>query len=272
MKLFNLLALMPTTLMALEPVYYSDQLRHVDLRSTSPSLLLFETPAISVSCQPALVEFESLSKQNLGLDEQTQVQVKSLGEEKTDEEILLKRMIRIKPLRKEGRSRCAFVLSNGDEVNTEFSLKESITTPLIEFKPFTSLENKAGTNLELHVLTSLLKGESIGILEKRDDFKVCNNSHGNLQRCKNVRFDSKFASYEIVYLGKNDSMSAWIIKTTLKQRSSFKEAASFATNHGLVSFSLTIPQRAHYEKGDGIKHYIIARASFTKEDLEGVLP
>ncbi|MCB9229702.1 MAG: hypothetical protein H6618_08835 [Deltaproteobacteria bacterium] len=272
MKLFSFLALMPMTLMAAGPVYYSDQLRHVELRSTSPSLLLFEAPAISVSCQPALVEFESLTKQTLALDEQNQVRAKSLGEDKKDDEVLLRRMIRIKPLRREGSSRCAFVLSNGDEVNAEFLLRETVITPLVEFKPFTSPESTTGTNQELHVLSSLLKGEPMGFLENRDDHKICSSGHRGQKSCINFRFDSKFATYEIVYLGKNAGMSAWIIKAILKKQASFKEAAGFNAKRGLVSFSLTTPQRNHYEKGEGIRHHIIAKASLTKEDLQGILP
>ena len=270
MKLFSILLLIPTSLMAREPVYYSDQLCHVELRSTSPSLLLFEVPVISVSCQPAFVEFENLSQQSLPIDEQNQVRVKALGDQKKDESLLLKRMIRVKPLRKEGRCRCAIILSNGDEVNVEFLLKETVTTPLIEFKPFVAIETAGGTALELRVLTSLLQGDPIGFLENRDDHKVLSGKTG--QKYKNYSFETKLADYKVVYFGKNQSMSALIVEARMKLQVPFKKAASFESNRGAVSFSLTTPQTHHFLAGTLIRHHIVARPTITKEELKDLMP
>ena len=271
MKLFSILALIPASLMAQSPIYYSDQLCHVELRSTNPSLLLFESPVISVSCQPALVEFENLSQQSMPVDEQNQIKVRTLREQNKDEGLLLKRMIRVKPLREEGTCRCAIILSNGDEVNVEFLLKQTVTTPMIEFKPFAAIESIGGPAVELRVLTSLLRGDPIGFLENRDDHKVssCKNSD---QKYKNYSFETSLADYKVVYFGKNQFMSALIIEARIKDKVPFKKAATFNSNRGAVNFSLTTPQSHHYQKGVIIRHHVIARSTITKEELRELVP
>src|SRR3989338_9211119 len=101
MKIVRWLLFFETTIALGKPVYYGDHLVHTELRSTNHSLLLFPAPVISDSCQPAVVEFDSLTEETINIYEMNQVQAKTLEEQKQEDNGLIKRLLRIKPSQKD---------------------------------------------------------------------------------------------------------------------------------------------------------------------------
>lgn len=244
-----------------ETILYGKHTRYVDIRSTSHSLLLFPLPPVSVSCHPDGVKFEPVDEASLNSQESSY-----LGNKPSEDlpfDSILSNMLRAKPQRKEGETNCSFVLSNGTEVPIIFSLKDSIATPFIEFKPLgeASLAKKNGDSDYFSILVSLSNGESFGLIEVKDTREGTQKSH-----------TTDRSSYILEYQGANDHVAGFRIRSRVLKDSTFGELSQLEVSGYLLKYSLTVPQKTSFQKGDIVYHYIVADASLSKEELWKLMP
>lgn len=249
-----------------ETIFYGKEAKQVDLRSTSQTLLLFQNPPLSVSCQPEIVKFELLESSNLSLQESSYVRSKDPQQEEKISDELLKKMLRAKPHKKEGKTHCAFILNSGDEISVDFLLREEIANPFIEFRHFTDRKDKASLNSkdlsDLNTIKSMLKGDPLELYVEK-------NFSPDEQA---IFYHSDLASYRIEYNGLGEANSAWKLKATLKRSASFNQVSIFKSKDSQIRYSVTSPQKDKYEEGEIIYHHLISDSSLAKEELWKLVP
>ncbi len=243
-----------------ETILYGKEARRVDLRSTSQTLLLFPQPPLSVSCQPESVKFELIQQESLSIQESSYLRSKDPESESKLPDDLLSRLLRAKPQNKDGSPHCSFILNDGDEISVHFNLREDISSPLLEFKHFTN--EKKGTaqseSKDFKILRSLLKGEPLELYTE--------------QRKYPREFYNGLGQYRIEYSGLDENSAGWRIRLTIKKDASFEDLAIFKSRDSLIRYSLTSPQKDHYEKGETVYQYLVTQPTLTQEELWKLVP
>lgn len=249
-----------------EVIYYDTGTQSVEIRSTQPTLLKFDAIPLSSACHPADIEFDTIESPPSynDLEPNKAEDAKAYEEDQT-----IKQMIRAKPLRLEGKVKCSFTLTGGNQVNAEFTLKQDLEKPMIEFLP---LPTRIGNDLQdqnLFILQSLMEGKTMSLEKHSQKHKTCSSS--NNKACQNYRFQTEFADYEITSALSNSRISAWIIVGKVRKGVQFKDIADFKPKEALIQTSLTLPHKTSYEPGDSIRHCIIGSLSLKKEDFKEIL-
>lgn len=261
------LLLFPVSAMS-EIIYFGSTFKEVEVSSKDSTLILFPTPPISVSCQPALLQFEPLGSDGLSVRESQTFKAKELEEK--NENGLSKRFLRLSPQAESGTSKCSFTLSSGSEVPLSLILKQDIAKPLIELKPIDSkFVNIGEEDRQLYILKAILDDKPI-YLEETTSYLKCSSNVS--PQCERSHHETTLGSYIIEYSGINSNVSAWKIRFILKKNSKFKELSDLKSSSGLLFYSLTKPQKSEFISGDTGWHYIVGQPSLTRNELIGMLP
>ncbi len=270
MRLVSLVLFLISSTGFSEVFYYGMYPRTIEIKASEATLLKFEQAPIAVSCQPGILEFDPISRDQTNVREMEQIKETSTNAA-LEEDHVIKTMIKVKPNGTKGVTKCAFTLLGGAEVQAEFQLVDNVARPLVEFKSIHSKGLLSDKDPSLNILRSLTEGTPMMLHEISKDYETCTNSPNGQKVCQNFTFETEKASYEVVYVGSNANMSAWIVSGKLKKDLSFKQIADFRQRTNAVQFSLTLPQRGMFKQGDKIKHHIIAQPNFSKKELMEVL-
>lgn len=272
MRHIKLLLLLASTPCFAEVFYYSNQYLTVELRSNQPSLLKFDKPPLSSSCQPGLLQFESVDSGVLSLEEKEQVQISENHESEKDSTV--KQLIRVVPQTTSGVITCSFTLIGGEEVPVRFSLNENIARPFLDFKPFDTKFTSTKVNSHLSLLGSLVKGDSLYLHDISKDYQSCD--HGDKDtpyRCRNTIHTTENARYELSYVGTDAKTTAWSFIVTLEKNNSFTDLADLKTSKGKSPFySVLADQKPSYLKGEKLTHHILTSHQMTKIEILELLP
>jgi hypothetical protein len=240
------------------------------MNASDTTLIRFDRPPIAAACQPGLIEFDNVSHEQANIRELESIK-ESSTQEIVPEDKIINTMIRAKPIAKKGTVKCSFTLSGGSEVQTTFELIENIARPLIVFK---SVQDKVIANNQdqsMDLLRSLMEEKPMSLHNLTKDYQDCESNTSGVKTCSNHTFETETGTFEIIYVGKNSLVSAWIVKCKLKKNVNFRDISDFKTKSGEIKFSLTLPQQKDFKKGDVVKHHILASPDLGKKELEDLL-
>lgn len=270
MKQISLLLFLFSNAASAEVFHYGMYPRTIEIKSTEATLLKFDQVPIAVACQPGILEFDPVSRDQSNIREMEQIKETSANLS-LEEDVVIKTMIKAKPNGTKGLTKCSFTLLGGSQVQTEFQLIDDIARPLIEFKPIHSKTQDTAKDPTLDILRSLTEGTPMMLHDVSKDYKICETEQKGQKICRNYTFETEQASYDVLYVGSNARMSAWIVSGKLKKDLTFKQVADFRQKTNAIQFSLTLPQKAMFNQDDKIKHHLIAQPNFSKKELMEVL-
>ena len=231
----------------------------VRIRSGAPTMLKFEKPPVSTSCQPASIRFELLDRADLSLFEREKLpphqrEKEDVGPTEANS------ILRATAESGSGNARCSIYLGNGEEVAVNFILTPGLARPYIEFKkrkePVAAASGSS--NSEAEEIRSLILGRTALFKETTPKEKP-SDSEEEVSRTIYQEFSSKNASYTLLYSGVSVGSSAWVLEAKLKKKAHYEDLLSFANIPGLkLRYSAATPQKESYRAGETIKIYITA--------------
>lgn len=272
MKPISLLLLLFSSNCLAETFYYGSHYITVDLRSDQSSLLKFEKPPLSSSCQPGTLQFEPLDVEVLSVGEQEQVRNSGLPEN-NDTDQTTKQLVRVTPQATSGMITCSFTLIGGAEVPIRFNLKDNIARPFLDFRPITSKYEGPKTSSQLSTLSSLVKGESIHLFDETKDHDVCDLTTNEHPQCHHYTHTTAIATYELTYAGTDSLNKVWSISIRFKQDTNFLKIADLDVPPGSpIMYSVITPQNDSYKKNDVAKLHILTSKQASKTEVMESLP
>jgi hypothetical protein len=275
---------------AADVIYYSENVREIDISSIQSMLLIFPDSPFGVSCQgdtskgkeEKLVEIKPPEDNSVydqlagaaalanttgslynGLPNKINSSQKNIAQD-----LMSKRLI-LTPLKKTGVSTCTFELANQDSFTVEFHLNKKVILPAIEFK-----------NLYQNVKKSSVIAQTIGGLNL---FKIL-LSGNNISFFSDVTPPHPFsyfwstanAQYKVEYIGTDKtSYKAWRIQGKLKNNISSFQLKPRGVGDLFYSASLNsenFQQEQSYKKGEVVSLYILSRADLQNYEMESLLP
>lgn len=271
-------------------IYYSENIRQIDISAIQSMLLIFPESPFGVSCQgdtskgkeEKLVEIKppednsvydqlagaaSLANTTGSLYNGLPNKINS-SQKDIAQELMSKRLV-LTPLKKIGVSTCTFELSNHDSFTVEFHLSKKVILPAIEFK-----------NLYQNVKKSSVIARSIGGLNL---FKIL-LSGNNISFFSDITPPHPFsyfwntanAQYSVEYIGTDkSSFKAWRIQGKLKNNIPSFQLKPRGVGDLFYSAALkddNFHQEDFYKKGERVNLYILSRADLQNYEMEALLP
>ena len=91
--------------------------------------------------------------------------------------------------------------------------------------------------------------------------------------CQKQGKETDQADYKLIYAGKSLGASAWTVSVTLNRDLSFEEIADLKISEASgIFYSVLMPQKPSYQKGEALKHHVMGKAELSPVELWGVLP
>lgn len=256
--------------MANEAIYFSEIPKYIEINSTDETLFKFESPPISVSCQPkGVVEFDvvkSLDSLTSNVFQQNPLMADNFVKGNRDENhpnpltLLLKAM----PTSKSNEAKCIINLASGTIVPLRLMPKDGVSRPMISMVHSSSAPDGmlSVAHNYLDIFSAFVKGKNItGFRDITLDLV------GSEKKTKKGHYLLKSAYTD------SKSYTSWVFEVEAKENI---ENNLRLNNVGVgdiyISTLLRNTTNVSLKKGTKGELYILTRNTMAINDLLGMLP
>lgn len=269
-KLFLCIHALSFSVLADETIYYSEVPKYIEINSIDETLFKFESPAISVSCQPkGVVEFDiikSLDNLTSNVFQQNPLLADSFAKSGKEEVYTnpLAFLLKATPTTKNIEARCIVNLSSGGIASLRIIGKEGVSRPMINMLHSSSAPDgvMSVAHNYLDIFGTFVKGKNIAGFRDITLDLIGNEKKTKLGHylLKNAYTDSKF-------------YTAWIFEVEAKENIQLNPRLN---NVGIgdvyLSTLLINSKNEPLKKGKVGELFLLTRNSIAINDLLGMLP
>ena len=218
--------------------------REIEISSSFPTLLTFDSPPLAVACGPGgVLDFHAIGESGDYPGKQNQTNA------------ALDSFLKVRALKKEGTVECSFPLTPKRTLFVLFHLKKKRMRPLISLKSDVPFEGDQGRLKTL--LIQLIHGKPSGLREVS---------------LENHSLSTKNAKLSLFYMGQNPRIKAFKLKYQAKKDHRIEQSIN-QKEMGDLYYSVYLKEKQNIKmikKGEKIELLIMTRPDFSLKDLNNL--